>query len=145
MSEMPDQEPQVTTSDAVPSNKAGAGSPWSGISRDITDEELQSSSGARKMLLYIYDKSERECIRLYERTKDFHEIDKRLGVSEEKIRQYSRLSNVEDLCKIVGGAILGFAANHIETLQWWLVGVLALVLIVGPFVYHYRVCREAKK
>ena len=145
MNETPDQEPQTANNSAIPENKAGSGSPWSGISREITDKELQSSSGARKMLLYAYDKSERECLRLSELTKSFHEIDKRLSVSEEKVRHYFRLSNVEDLCKIVGGAILGFAANHIETLQWWLVGLLAVALIVGPFIYHHHAVKEEKK
>lgn len=145
MNDTPDQEPQGEIPEATQANKAGAGSPLSGISRDITDKELRSSSGARKMLLYAYDKVERECFRLNEMVKDYHEIDKRLVVSEEKARQYFRLSNVEDLCKIVGGAILGFAANHIETLQWCLVALLAAILIVGPFVYHYRVVKGVKK
>lgn len=145
MLDAPDKEPDAATAAITTSNKAEAGSPLSGISRAITDEELQESSGARKLLLYAYDKMERECEVQRDIAMKFHNAEKELAGKDVELKQYKRLSNAEDLCKVVGGAILGFAANHLEKLQWWLIGLLALVLILGPFYYHHKMVKDAQK
>lgn len=136
MVDAPDKEPDEHGKALEVASKIDTGNPLSGISRTITDQELSESSGARKLLLYAYDKLELECIRLRSEVSRLHGCEKTLAANEVLIENYGKMSNVGDLCKVVGGAILGFAANNINKHQWLIVGVLAFILIVGPFVYH---------
>lgn len=145
MGDIPDKEPEETSIFTVSANKAESGSPLSGISRTITDAELQESSGARKLLLYAYDKLEKDCEANRGVLDKLHEVEKELSGKDVMLAQYRRLSNAEDLCKVVGGAILGFAANHVEALQWWIVGFLAVILIAAPFYYHHKMVKGGEK
>lgn len=137
MDDAPDLEPSAQGGSPEVSNKIDTGSPLSGISRTITDQELSESSGARKLLLYAYDKLESECAQLKKMASGLHDCEKNLAANAVRLSNYKKMSDAGDLCKVVGGAILGFAANNIKEHQWLIVGMLACVLIVGPYIYHY--------
>ena len=138
----PDKEPPVSSNELgmpSPYPKNRDSNPLSGISRTITDEELRDSAGARKMLLYVYDKLEKECIELNGFKDKYFESEKRLVESGVKLKYALHVFSIGDLCKVVGGIILGFAVTHMEAILWIVIGLLALVLVVGPFVYQHYV------
>lgn len=146
INDAPDKEPEsgVVTSDgfasAFPKNQDS--NPLSGISRAITDEELKESIGARKLLLYAYDRMEKECFEFRSLADKYHEDEKKLAECTVRLKYLGQAFNIGDLCKMIGGVLLGFAVNHIDVLLWVVIGLLAVILMIGPFIYQHYISKR---
>lgn len=90
MDDAPDLEPSAQGGSPEVSNEIDTGSPLSGISRTITDQELSESSGARKLLLYAYDKLESECAQLRKMASGLHDCEKNLAANAVRLSNYKK-------------------------------------------------------
>jgi hypothetical protein len=75
--------------------------------RELTDSELKSPA-VNKLLMDDLDRLEQERSELADYRERFHETDKQLGITREKLKKTIAAEVVATGCLVVGGAALGY-------------------------------------
>ena len=140
-SNIPDSDSGSTPVITGDNNKSASKFPK--ISRDITDQELKTSSGARKLLLMDLDRLYRENDELNHYKDDFYRIDKDYAVMQVQIDDVKSRRFLSDAAKMAGSIIIGLIPSMGGKLSGWVIftiTVVAIAFIVAAFVsqYHHK-------
>ena len=117
------EEPRAGAEEGEPKQ---VGDALSGISRLLSEEEMQNNPGALKLVLDRVDKLEKEIKDLSEYREKYHEEKTRADVWEEKYKSLEGIINSKSALTLLGGLALGSL-----TALWNNWPVFTPVLIVG--------------
>ena len=132
MTEAVDKEPEVGGPSSQPPPKPA--SALSGISRDLTDEEL-SSPGARKLLIDRLDQAEIQIVELKDFRDRFHAADKQVAVLTEKTKREKSAEVLYGVALSVGAIFMGLAPSAWKTQPFgWLSLLVGIALMIGAIV-----------
>lgn len=114
------------------------------ISRDVTDEDLKESAGARKLLLRDYDRLSEENNELKRYKDNFHSVDKNEAILIEVIKGFKSQRILSDVAKMFGSIIIGLIPSMAEKSALWLTIVMSIVatlIIAAAFLSDY-ICKK---
>jgi hypothetical protein len=149
----PQAPPATILPEAVGSPRQGVSAPssgtraaFSGLGRQLTNEELDSP-GARKMLLDNFDRVEAECVTLREYQNKYHEADKRAAVLDARLRGVKAMDVLYTVCVCVGGVIIGYGpaiaavvkpevASQYNSTCTWVGGALIMVACAARIFFR---------
>ena len=127
-------QPEETGAVASQSPIAKSRRALSGLKRELTGEEL-NSSGAQKLLLEELDRLREENDDLRGFEGEFHRVDKDLAVLNEKQKRNIAAEVISGSCLTIGAASLGYAPAVWNTQHiGWMALAFGITLIVGGVV-----------
>lgn len=121
--EIPDRTVTKGTeqSDTVPA------SPYAGIKRQISEDDLQSPA-VQRILLGEVDKLETKITSLEEYVEKFHISDKKSAILEEKLKSVKADEVLYGLCLTIGSVIIGLSS------MIWTMGYGMIAIAVGTLL-----------
>lgn len=124
-------QPEETGAVASQSPIAKSRRALSGLKRELTSEEL-NSSGAQKLLLEELDRLREENDDLRGSEDEFHRVDKELAVLKEKQKRNVAAELISGSCLTIGAAALGYAPAVWSTQHsGWIALAFGIVLVAG--------------
>ncbi len=109
---------------------------FSSLPREITEDELQNSSGALKLLLSHYDRLLSENEKMNDMCADYHKKDKENAVLNERLSEFKSRWILIDISKMVGSLLIGITPciwDYSKGFSWYII-ILGILLIAGSFV-----------
>ncbi len=101
------------------------------VRRELSEKEL-SSPGARRLLLDNVDRLEDEVATLRQVEENFHDVDKRAAILEEKLKASVAVDVMFGVALSVGFGLIGIVSNIWDKKPYnIIIVILASVLIVG--------------
>ena len=106
---------------------------FSKLRRELNDEE-SLSPGVQRMLIDEIDRLESQCQENSSYREKYHEVDKRVGVLEEKAKTQISVEIIHIACMTVGAAAIGYAPSIWSSPQGWISLVFGAVLVICGLV-----------
>jgi hypothetical protein len=103
---------------------------FSHVRRELSEEEM-SSPGARRLLLDNVDRLEDEVMTLRACREDFHRVDKRAAVLEEKLKDNIAVDVMYGVAIAAGFGLIGIVSNIWDKPYATTILCVALILVVG--------------
>ncbi|MBU0914151.1 MAG: hypothetical protein KKF22_16585 [Gammaproteobacteria bacterium] len=123
MAEIPEKPDKSVTEDHEQLNTVPV-SPYAGIKRQISEEDLQSPA-VQRILLGEVDKLERKVGYLEMFIDRYHISDKKAAILEEKLKSVRADEVLYGLCLTIGSAIIGLSS------MVWSIGYGGIVIVIG--------------
>ena len=115
---------------AIPRDTSVPASPYSQIRREISEKDLESPA-VQRLLLGEVDRLKYQVEKLEAVERQFHLIDKKCSVQEEKIKALMSQEVLYGFCLTVGAAIMGLSSLVWEKGAGWSAIFIGLALIIG--------------
>lgn len=129
-----ENQPDETGAEPVTANAPKSRRALSHLKRELTDEEL-GSSGVQKMLLEMLERAEEENIDLKSFREKYYQLDKQLGVMQEKLKVAIASEVVSMGSLAIGAAALAYAPSlWASQPSGWIVLASGVVLTVVGIV-----------
>ena len=96
---------------------------------ELTDKELDSP-GAKKLILDMLDRFEKENTVLKARVESNKEIEKKAAILETEIRSLTKLNLLKTSVNSIGGVILGMSLSLNQPIQQYVAAGLGIALII---------------
>lgn len=127
------EEPSKEVKQIASKDKSARRRSFSKLRRELSDEE-SLSPGVQRMLFDEIERLESDCEKAAEYRDNFHVVDKRLGVLEEKFKAKVSVEVVHVACITVGAAALGYAPAIWTASHGWMVLIFGLILVIAGVV-----------
>ena len=108
-------------------------SPFSGIRREISEEDL-ASPAVQRILLSELDKLQSKVDALEIIESKFYNSDKKAAVLEEKLNAVNSKEVMYSLCLSIGSAVIGFSSLIWDTGYGWFPVAFGSALLVGAII-----------
>ncbi len=96
---------------------------------ELTEKDLDSP-GAKKLLLDMLDRSEKENTVLKAKVETYKEVEKQAAILGAKVKSLSKLNLLKTSVNSIGGIILGLSLSLSGAIQQYIVGGLGGILII---------------
>jgi hypothetical protein len=131
MAEIPEKVGESAVETAVQSIVPN--SPYSRIRREISEDDL-SSPAVQRILLGEVDKLQSQVNDLEVIETQFHVVDKKSAVLEEKLKAVNSQEVLYSLCLTIGAAVIGLSSMIWEKGYGWIAITIGSLLLVGGIV-----------
>lgn len=108
-------------------------SPYSGIRREISEEDL-SSPPVQRILLGEVDKLQNKVEKLELIELQFYAIDKKAAILEEKLKAVKLHEFLYSICLAIGSAVIGLSSVIWDSGYGWIAIVIGAILVVTGIV-----------
>jgi hypothetical protein len=105
-------------------------SPYSRIRREISEEDL-ASPAVQRILLGEVDKLQSQVTELQEIESQFHSVDKKAAILEEKLKAVNSHEVLYSLSLTIGSIIIGLSSMIWEKGYGWAAIAIGSILVVG--------------
>lgn len=123
MSEIP-EKPDKTAVEGTAQQNTVPASPYAGIKRQISEDDLQSPA-VQRILLGEVDKLESKVMSLEMYVERFHVSDKKAAILEEKLKSVKADEILYGMCLTIGSAVIGLSS------MVWSIGYGGIAIAVG--------------
>lgn len=105
-------------------------SPYSGIRREISEEDL-SSPAVQRILLGEVDKLQSQVCELEAIESQFHLVDKKTAILEEKLKAVNSHEVLYSLTLTVGSIVIGLSSMIWDKGYGWIAIAIGSILVIG--------------
>ena len=139
---MENDSPEIEPKEEIPrkgqissKSKTSKGAGLDGLRRDLCEKEL-NDSGARKMLLNLFDMVSAENSELKDQLVGYHRIDKELAIYKTKLASLNTNITLKSIFSSLGFLLLGFVP-YLYDKKWYgllvCLCIVSVLLIVVPY------------
>jgi len=111
---------------------------------ELTEQELDSP-GARKLILDMLDRSERENTVLKAKVDSYKEVEKNAAILETEVRSLERLNLLRTTVNSIGGVILGMSLSLTQDIQRYIAIALGAALILLSVFLRDQARKESEE